>query len=172
MTIAQKLSGGDPRSLGQTDQVIQQVMAQPKKLGELFDCLFSDDETVRMRAGDALEKICRDQPGWFTLYKARLLTDVPKIKQASVQWHLAQIFAEIELNPAEQKQATTIMQHNLKTMDDWIVTNLTLESLAQFVRRGDFDRGKFVRLLQQNKNSRHKSVVSRVNKLLTEFAQH
>ena len=54
-------------------------------------------------------------------------------------------------------------------MDDWIVTNLTLESLATFVRDGVVNKREFITLLRAQLNSRHKSVVSRVHKLLKEF---
>ena len=46
--------------------------------------------------------------------------------------------SEIPLKPLETEQAIAILLHNLATSDDWIVTNLTLESLATFVRSGAF----------------------------------
>ncbi|MGZ6005566.1 MAG: hypothetical protein ACXWLH_05480, partial [Candidatus Saccharimonadales bacterium] len=124
---------------------------------------------IRMRASDGLEKICRQKPQWFQPFKPKLLNDVPPIRQASVQWHLAQIFSEIKLSPPEANAAIAIMRRNLETMDDWIVTNLTLESLATFARAKTFDRAVFVAILKQHQSSRHKSVAARAAKLLKEF---
>ena len=163
------LAGGDARSLGKTQAVVELVLSRQALLEELFACLFQPDEIIRMRAGDAIEKVCRQKPAWLEPYKQQLINDVPHIKQASVQWHLAQIFSEISLDAGEKKQAIAIMRHNLDTMDDWIVTNLTLESLAAFVRGGAFDRSEFTGILKQHLKSRHKSVAARANKLLKEF---
>ena len=169
MPVSEILSGGDPRSLGKTEEVVQSVLAKQSKLGELFECLWSNDEIVRMRASDALEKICRHQPQWFAVYKYRLLKDVPKIRQPSVQWHLAQILGEVRLSDKEQKEANTILKNNLATMDDWIVTNLTLKTLASFARTNKFPKKELLEILKQYKNDKHKSIVSRTKKLLDEF---
>ncbi len=169
MMIAEMLDGGDPRSLGKTDEVVELVLTNKTELDELFVLISSDDVIIRMRASDALEKICRQKPQWFEPYKKTLFYDWPQIDQASVQWHLAQILSEISLTPDETQLATTILKNNLKSTSDWIVENLTLDALASFTRKGSFDVDEFIVILQLHKNSRYKSVVSRVNKLLEEF---
>ncbi|NWF68385.1 MAG: hypothetical protein HXY40_04810 [Chloroflexi bacterium] len=169
--IEQALSGGDRRSLGRTEEVIAWVLADSGRLPELFACLFSADEIVRMRAGDALEKVCRQHPDWLLPYRQRLLTAVAAIQQPSVQWHLAQMLGEIPLSDQEKTQAGALLKHNLARAQDWIVINLTLETLAQFAREDTTLRADFRALLEQQQNSRHKSVRSRVKKLLQEFAQ-
>jgi hypothetical protein len=47
--------GGTSNSLGRAEEVVQIVLADESRLDELFECLF-DDEWLRMRAIDALEK--------------------------------------------------------------------------------------------------------------------
>ena len=163
------LTGGDPRTLGKVDDVIGIVIKEPTLLANLFDCIHSNDQVVRMRASDALEKICKQNPGWFTPYKDQLLNDWPKINQASVQWHLAQMLGEIKLTKQENQHAITILKNYLITTSDWIVENLSLVTLASFTRKGTFDKDELILILKVHLNSRHKSVVSRVNKLLNEF---
>jgi hypothetical protein len=63
--IKAMLSGGNPRSLGRTEEVVTLVLGNGMRLHELYDCLLQDDEIVRMRASDALEKVCRQRPEWF-----------------------------------------------------------------------------------------------------------
>lgn len=171
MSIASALSGGDPRSLGRTEEVVARVLVHRQLLSELFECVFSEDEIVRMRAGDALEKICAQKPAWLKPYLGRLLDEVSQIDQPSVQWHLAQMFSELELDEEQKRQAIAIMKNNLKKSDDWIVTNLTLESLADFVRRGDLPKSELLKIARKYKNSRHKSVARRAEKLIKEFAR-
>lgn len=170
MIISTVLTGGDRRSLGNTDKVIDYVLRNKARLIELIDCVDSSNEIVRMRASDALEKICKQNPQWFEIYKDKFLNDWPKINQPSVQWHLAQILSEIELTPDETQLAIKILKNNLGSTDDWIVENITLESLATFTRKGNFDVDEFVSILKLHQNSRHKSVISRINKLLNEFS--
>ena len=170
MTIEQSLSGGDPRTLKGVDKVIKAVIDNPKRLDELFNCLFVSDEVVRMRTSDALEKICRQHGEWLKPYSGRILREVSKIRQASVQWHVAQMLVEIPLSETETAQAIRVLQNNLKVSDDWIVTNLTLESLAAFARKGSFPKDTFVRILKKYQTNRHNSVKARVRKLLAEFA--
>jgi hypothetical protein len=169
MRIADYLSGGDPRSLGRTAEVPRLVLRHPGRVEELFECLFSGDETLPMRASDALEKVCRQRPELIVPLTRRLLTEVPKIDQPSVQWHLAQILARIPLSGADRRRAITILKRNLKRYDDWIVVNLTLEALAVFVRAIPAMQTGFVRLLAEFSGASRKSIARRAEKLLAEF---
>ena len=63
-----------------------------------MQCVFSADEIVRMRASDALEKVCRSRPALLQPFVPRLLGEMSRIEQASVQWHLAQILTEVRLD--------------------------------------------------------------------------
>ena len=93
--FAEMLAGGHRNSLGRTEEVVGIVLADPGRLDELFASLAVRDELVRMRAGDALEKVCREQPEWFAPRIERLLGDVAQIEQPSVQWHLAQMLQHL-----------------------------------------------------------------------------
>lgn len=91
-----------------------------------------------MRAADgALEKLCRERPEEFTRFTERLLTDVAAIEQPSVQWHLAQMLGEIQMTEQQRRRAAGVLVRQLDPSNDWIVVNLTLETLAPFVETGD-----------------------------------
>ena len=163
------LTGGDPRSLRNATIVIDAASRQPARLAELVQCVFSPDEIVRMRASDALEKVCRAHPGLLRPFVPRLLGQMSRIEQASVQWHLAQMLTEVELDEAERAAAITILEHNLDTSGDWIVTNLTLQALATFARTSPAVRTRLIERLHHYQDSPYKSVASRARKLLAEF---
>lgn len=167
--IEAAFTGGDPRRLQNAETVIELVLASPDRLDELFDCVFSDDEIVRMRASDALEKVCRQRPALLRDHVDRLLVDMAEIEQPSVQWHLAQILATVPLDDEQRTRAVALLHHNLAAYDDWIVTNLTLESLAHFARDDSDLRPGFVAALRNYEHSSYKSIRSRVSKLLAEF---
>lgn len=165
------LAGGDPRSLGRVDEVIEHVLAWPEHFPALFDCFFSPDETVRMRAGDAIEKLARTRPDLLTAHRARLLADVPGIEQPSVQWHLAQMLTRIELTPRQRVRAVQILRRNLDTYDDWIVVNLTLEALAHFARSDPVLRRDLIPVLRNHRRSRRKSIARRAARLLAALGE-
>lgn len=170
MDIAGILSEGDPRSLGRNNEVVAHVLAQPRQIGALFDCVFHDDETIRMRASDALEKVSRDRPDLLQRYSRRLLTSMPKIDQPSVQWHLAQILPRLRLSPIERRRATAVLKRNLDHYDDWIVVTSTLEALAEFARRSRRTPSGLLNLLEIYAEDHRKSVAHRAGKLVAEFS--
>jgi hypothetical protein len=163
------LTGGRPRSLRNAGIVVDAASRQPERLAELVQCVFSADEIVRMRASDALEKVCRSHPRLLQRFVPRLLGEMARIEQASVQWHLAQILAEVPLDEGQQAQAVTILEHNLDTSGDWIVTNCTLQALGTFARACPDVRARLVERLHHYQHSPYKSVAARARKLLAEF---
>lgn len=163
--------GGKLNTLGRAEEVVQTVLADQSRLDELFDCLFDDDAWVRMRAVDALEKVCRVHPAWLSPYIDRLLYEVAAIDQASIHWHLAEMFRKIELSPSKRQQAIAIMKRNItKNSADWIVSSNTMETLAQYARSGYVTREEIVPLFKIQQTHHSKAVVKRATKLLDEFA--
>lgn len=169
MRIEAALSGGNPRSLGRADEVAAIVLADPALLDELFACLGSPDDIVRMRAADALEKVCRQHPEWVEPYVDRLLRDASAIDQPSVQWHLAQMLGEVHLTGGRRELAAAILRRNLEQASDWIVLNYSLQVYATFVRDDPSLRDDFVAQLVRHQAGAHTSVRKRATALLAEF---
>ncbi|MGZ4232231.1 MAG: hypothetical protein ACXVVQ_12505 [Solirubrobacteraceae bacterium] len=169
--IEQILVGGDPRSLHGVDHVIAAALADPSALQALFECLFCAEAVVRMRAGDALEKIARIQPELLAPFTHRLLSDVADIDQPSIQWHLAQILTEIELTARQRRRAIAILERNLERYEDWIVLNLTLQALAHFAQDDPELFRELVPILQSHRADTRKSVAKRATKLLAQLQQ-
>ena len=169
--IEQMLSGGDPRSLCGVEQVIAAALVDASALEALFECLFCDDAVVRMRAGDAFEKIARIRPELLAPFTCRLLGDVADVDQPSIQWHLAQILAEIELTPEQRPAAIAILKRNLERYEDWIVLNLTLQALAHFARDDPELYRELVPILRSHQADPRKSVAKRASKLLAQLQQ-
>jgi hypothetical protein len=163
------LTGGNPQSLRNASLVVDAASRQPERLAELVQCVFSADELVRMRASDALEKVCRSHPRLVQRFVPRLLGEMSRIEQASVQWNLAQILAGVPLDEEQQAQAVTILEHNLDTCGDWIVTNCTLQALAVFARASPAVRARLAGRLHHYQLCPYRSVASRARKLLAEF---
>lgn len=159
--------GGKKNTLGRAEEVVQIVLNDQSRLEELYQCLFEDDAWLRMRAIDALEKVCRIHPQWLLPYLDRLLSDVASNNQPSIQWHLAEIFNEIELTTTQRTRATKLMKHNLADVSvDWIVAANTMTTLTQFAQDGHLPVSDVVSLLKIQQDHHSKAVVKRATKLL------
>ena len=55
--ILHKLQGGDLRSIGRSDEVVQDILNKPSLFKDVFMGILSDDPIVRMRSADAIEKL-------------------------------------------------------------------------------------------------------------------
>lgn len=159
------LTGGDPRSLEGVKAVVVRVLDDEDLLPELFDCVFSDDEVVRMRAADALEKVCVQQPDRLQPYVGRLLGEVAAIDQPSVRWHLAQMLGEISLGRDDRSRAVALLQENLVRADDWIVINSSLSALVALARGDDELTPYVLQQLERFEQDPQKAVAKRASTL-------
>ena len=163
-------TGGHANSLGRVNEVIELVLRDKSRLDELYGCLFDQDAWVRMRGADALEKVCRQHPDWLLPYINKIQRDLSDNTQASIQWHMAQIYAEADLTPAQKKAAVQWLKKLLSTKDvDWIVAANAMDTLAQFTRDGSLPVSQLVPLLKVQQSHKSNAVVKRANKLLGLF---
>jgi hypothetical protein len=122
-----------------------------------------------MRAADCLEKVCRVHPDWIESYVGRILNDLTISKQPSIQWHLAQIFAQVSLSDGQKKRAIDWLKELLSVKDvDWIVSANTMKTLVQFHRDGLVTRYELVPLFELQQQ--HKS--NTIRKKATQFLQN
>jgi hypothetical protein len=160
--------GGKTNSLGRANEVIDVVLGDKSLLDELYESLFDDDAWVRMRTADCLEKICRVHPDWVEPFMNRMLDDLTASGQPSIQWHLAQIFAEVNLTSSQKKRAIMWLKDVLSADNvDWIVSVNTMKTLVKFHRDGLVRKDELVPLFELQQQ--HKS--NTVQKKAAQFLQ-
>ena len=163
--------GGKKNTLGRANDVVNAVLADKPRLEELYQCMFSEDAWVRMRAADAFEKLGREYPDWLMAYIDRLQSDLSKSRQPSIQWHLAQIYKQIDLNSDQRRRAIAWLEKLISTVDvDWIVAANTMETLAHFTKTGYFNRSKLLALLAVQARHKSNSVVKKSIKIAKGFS--
>lgn len=161
------LTGGHPNSLGNTIEVVNDVLTDEKNLKDLYDCYESKDEVVRLRVSNGMKRICKEHPDWVAKYLDDLIEKTSKINQASTKWTLSTLFMWLDNRMTEEQRenAIAIMKKNLH-FDDWIVQNTTSESLAHFAKHNSGLRQWLLPELKILTKSRHKSVARRAQKLI------
>jgi HEAT repeat protein len=107
--LLKKLSGGDRRSIGCSNEVVAHVLAHPASFRHLINGLAADDPVIRMRAADAIEKITAQRPELLRPYREKLLAIAGSTNQPEVRWHAALIIPRLELTTKERAVAFDIL---------------------------------------------------------------
>lgn len=152
-------AGGPTNALGRTGEVVEAVLAAPDRLRELLDCVLDEDAWVRMRAVDAVEKVCRADPARLQPYVEELLGTWTLSPQASVQWHLAQVMSQVRLTHDQQSRAVRWLVDRVSTTDvDWIVAAEVMRTLLALVDAGAVDADRVAPLVEVQQGHRSASV--------------
>ena len=162
------LAGGHPNSLGNTILVVEEILQNPERIQELFDCYFSKDEIVRLRVSNAFKRIAKEKPELVVPFLDLFISKISKINQASTQWTFAQLFLILDkfVTEKQRQQVMEILKTNLTNSTDWIVLNFTMETLLHYSKSyPELKPWLKIQLEKLTKDTR-KSVSSRANKYL------
>ena len=159
-SIESRLSGGHHNSLGNTEEVVADVLKHPELFEELFNCYQSKDEVVRLRVSSAMKRICKADKTMILPYLDRFQNEIAKIDQASTQWTLAQLFDWLKKDLSERQlgKAKEIMMNNVANHDDWIVLNLSMDTLSKWAKKDEGLKSELIPHLERIKNDPRKSV--------------
>jgi len=164
--ILKKLEGRDLRSIGRSEEVVQDILENPALFGEVFDGMLSEDPRVRMRSADALEKISSRHPEYLQPFKSRLIYEVSQIEQQEVRWHVAQMFSYLEVSTQERAEIVRILLFYLDADRSRIVKVCSIQTLADLAERDESIRPTIVRKLQEIIESGSPAMANRAQKLL------
>jgi HEAT repeat protein len=135
MQIEGWLSGGDLRSDGASNEVVDFVLDNPVVLPDLVAALQSEEKVVRGRAADALEKIGRQLPDQVNDHFDTILEALKQDEIPMVRWHLAMLLGHLTIIEDRRVQ---IGQTLLNMLDDpsvfvvsWVITSLSLLALQE-----------------------------------------
>lgn len=164
----ERLEGGHPNSLGNTVEIVEEVLEENELFNELYNCYFSNDEVVRLRTSNAMKRICKAKITILIPYIDRFLTEIAVIDQASTQWTLSQLFGMLEKEMTENQieQAKRIMKNNLANHNDWIVLNQTMDTLTKWSKKDSELKEWIEPHLERLTEDERKSVSGRAKKML------
>lgn len=167
-----RLTGGHPNSLGNTIEIVEEVLAEPGLFDALFHSYFSDDEVVRLRVSSAMKRICKENRGLLIPYIDRFLGEIAMIDQPSTHWTMAQLFAMLDRDMSGDQfvRAKNIVRHYLEQDTDWIVLNTAMESLFNWSKKDIELRGWLTPHLHRLSEDKRNSVSKRAKKYLSQMA--
>ena len=166
MDILKNLSGGDRRSIGKADRVVEQILKTPALLRDVAQGFTHDDPVIRMRCADVAEKISAAHPEWLKRHKQALLSFASTVQEKEVRWHMAQMIPRLELSPSEKRRAVALL---FKYLEDGsqIVKTFSMQALFEMSAADAKLRARVIPILQGTVHNGSPAVRSRAKKLLT-----
>jgi len=128
--LLDQLRKGDRRSIGRANVIVREVLRSPSRLPELLAGLWHPDPLIRMRAGDALEKVSRQEPGWLWPVRGELLELAQTTREQEARWHLAQTLPRLGLR-GTQRHALVALLRRYRRDRSAIVRVSALEGLVE-----------------------------------------
>ena len=168
--ILPKLFGTDRRSIGRSDEVVAEVLADPTLFGAVFEGMLAADPVLRMRAADAVEKITAQHPEYLRPYKTKLFRQVARIDQSEVRWHVAQMVSRLDLSRAERRRVVDLLTEYLQD-ESKIVRTFSMQALADIAERDADLRPSILMQLQELTRTGSPAMQSRGRKLLARLAR-
>jgi hypothetical protein len=166
--ILRKLEGGDRRTIGRVDDVINDVLADTQLFDDLVDGMFVENPVVRMRAADALEKISSNYPELLQPHKKTILRLAARIEQQEVRWHIAQMISRLQLTPGEMHAIADILFSYLDDKSNIVVT-FSLQALADLAIEDNSLKARVLKVLEKLTQTGSPAVKNRGKKLLSKL---
>ena len=169
--IADRLKGGDRRSIGNSDEIAAEVANTPAIFPDLFECPFNTDPVIRMRAADAVEKVTRDNPHLLQPWKRPLLETISASEDKEIRWHVAQMLPRLNLSHRERETAVQILMGYLSD-ESSIVKTLSMQALADLAAHDEQLRAQITPLIERLTKTDTAAMRSRGRKLLKQLARY
>ena len=134
--LLNKLSGGDRRSIGQSNKVAALVLRRPTLFPELMRGLWDSDPLIRMRAADAAEKVSLRRPDLLQPFKTKLLRLLDETTQQELRWHLAQMIPRLRLSKKDRMRAASVFRFHLGNQSSIVKTN-AMQAMADLASIDD-----------------------------------
>src|SRR5271155_2824367 len=146
--LLKKLSGGDRRSIGRSNEVVTYVLAHPAHFRHLVKGLATDDPVLRMRAADAIEKISAQRPELLRPYKRKLLAIAGSTNQQEIRWHAALIIPRLKLTPKERAAALDILFDYLRDKSS-IVKTFAMQAIWDLAATDAILKAQIIPLIEE-----------------------
>jgi len=104
-TIRAMLARGRHKlDVGRTKEVAALILAKPRKVGQLIECLWDEDAGVANRAADALERATYHRPALAAAWTESLIGLMAEAEQNKLRWNLALLVPRLKLSVEEARR--------------------------------------------------------------------
>jgi hypothetical protein len=133
-TIRAMLAKGRHRlDVGRVKEVAALVLAKPKRVGQLIECLWDEDPGVANRAADALERATYHRPSLAAPWTESLIGLMAEAEQNKLRWNLALLVPRLDLNVEEARRVAVSLRTYLDDQGS-IVKTAAMHGLTVLTR--------------------------------------
>ncbi len=163
--ILSYLTGGDLRSTGKVDQLVDLITEQDD-FDILFRYLQSSDRLIVMRAADAVEKLTRQTPQFLIAHKAAYIDLLRVAENKELKWHLAQLANRFDYDDAELAGVWQCLKSwtEDKTCSKIVRVN-ALQALYDLAKDNAYFKAQFKIIVDRLKSENVPSINARIRKL-------
>ena len=168
MNFELELSKGKQNSLGETLKVVDFIKKNPKKVEHLFQCFYSENSLVAMRAMNGVKRIIKDDKKVFLKNKDRFLNQFSNSKHNVVKLGLITIYFDF-LNHFEEKEVSkikTIVLNWTKNSSDWMILAQGMKLLEKLSKSDKSLKLKLIEVAKRLKNDERKVVTTKAQNIL------
>lgn len=138
--ILEWLAGGDLRSDGLSNEAAAFVLEHPELFDDLFEGLSAQDDLIRGRAADALEKVARSRPDLLIGRLPELVRVAEGDQVAMVQMHVAMMLGHLAVYEERVDEILdtllVLLSHKGVFVRSWAIASLCIVGVAYPDRRG------------------------------------
>ena len=133
--IRRLLSGGDRRSIADSNRVYAIIEADPSLVQELVRLTKDEDSLVVQRAIDLLEKLAQGHPDWIAPHKHVFIGPVAESDRWEIRLQVVRALPLFKWTPAQMQRVEAILLENVKFpqtfVQAWALDGLSLLSASR-----------------------------------------
>jgi hypothetical protein len=164
------LSGGDRRSIADSNRARQLVEADPSLVDHLVALTEDENWLIVQRTLDLLEKLAHDHPDWVEPHKAVFVGPLSEREQWEIRLQIVRALPLFRWTPAQSRRVERILRENLD-FPQTFVRAWALDGLARLSER----RGRLAliveRYLREFERSSSKALQARARNIRERFAK-
>jgi hypothetical protein len=132
--IRQLLSGGDRRSIADSNRARALVENNPSLVTELVALTADEDWLVTQRALDLLEKLAHDHPDWIEPHKKLFIGPLATSDKWEIRLQIVRALPLFQWSPAQERRVEEILLENVR-FPQTFVRAWALDGLATLAGR-------------------------------------
>jgi hypothetical protein len=158
------LTGGDRRSVGQSDRARALLRGDPGRVPELAALAGDPDWLVSMRAMDLLEKLAHEHPEWVQPHKSLFLGPLADSDKWEIRLQVVRALPLLKWTPREATRVFEILTRDIEHPQTF-VRAWALDSLATFTRTHEALTPTVERALERFERSGSKALQARARQI-------
>ena len=159
------LTGGDRRSIAQSNRARELVEKDPSLMAKLADLVDDDDWLVSQRALDLLEKLAHDHPEWVEPHRQVFIGPLADSGKWEIRLQIVRALPLFKWKPRELKRVKAILLANV-AYPQTFVRAWALDSLATLSIKDATLMPEVLRRLEEFAKSGSKALQARARKIL------